>query len=77
MHSTGYICTPAINGNNNNCLLTYIGSFDKESVLLVSADLLGESNELQQSFQALKLVLAKQYGQKLINNNNSKLIATT
>jgi len=52
---TGYILSPM---PNNSCLFTYIGQMDREAVLIISPDLLGESNELRQGFVNLMTVLA-------------------
>ena len=44
------------------CALTFITQMDRESVLIVSPDLLGETNELRQTFNNIKTCLAREYG---------------
>ena len=44
------------------CMLTFVTQMDRESVLIVSPDLLGETNELRQTFNNIKACLARDYG---------------
>lgn len=44
------------------CQLTIVMQMDRESVLIVSPDLLGETNELRQTFNNIKACLARDYG---------------
>jgi hypothetical protein len=72
-----------IGSSSEACVLTFFHQLDSESQLIVSPDLLGESNELRQSLINLKLLLAKDYGyralkpsqhtQNLLNEANKAL----
>lgn len=44
------------------CQLTFVTQMDRESVLIFSPDLLGETNELRQSFNNIKACLARDFG---------------
>jgi hypothetical protein len=44
------------------CLLTFVAQLDRESVLIVAPDLLGETNELRHTFANLKACLARDRG---------------
>ena len=57
--SSGYLFHPL---SASSCLLTLLLSCDKESVLIVSADLLGESMELRDSCARLRRLLQDTYG---------------
>jgi hypothetical protein len=57
----------AISENEGGCMLIQVASIDNDSILLVSCDLLGESNEMQQSFTNLRLLLGKELGKRALN----------
>ena len=48
------------------CQLTFVTQMDRESVLIFSPDLLGETNELRQSFNNIKACLARDYGHRTL-----------
>ena len=58
-HSSGFLFHPL---SASSCLFTLLLCCDKESVLIVSADLLGESVELRESCARLRRLLADTYG---------------
>lgn len=53
---------PVIGSDSNACLLTFIAQMDKESILIVSPDLLGETNELRNNMNSIKYCLGVDYG---------------
>ena len=59
LHSSGFLFHPL---SASSSLLTLLMWCDKESVLIVSADLLGESVELRESCARLRRLLADTYG---------------
>lgn len=67
---TGWIVTPT--REPGRCFLSYIGQMDREAVLIISPDLLGESNDLRQGFQNLKTVLGRKKEGTLSTNNDDK-----
>jgi len=65
---SGYIITPPPQPTNNNtvsppltgqCMLTYIAQMDKEAVLTVAPDLLGETHELSLGIANIATVLSR------------------
>ena len=58
-HSSGFLFHPL---SASSCLFTVVLWCDRESVLIVSADLLGESVELRESCGRLRRLLADTYG---------------
>jgi len=78
IHPTGYALIPLrdqpilVHGLNGSaqvvsdpgcaCLLVFLAQLDRESVLIVSPDLLGETNELRHTFINLKACLARDMG---------------
>ena len=58
-HSSGFLFHPL---SASSCLFTILLWCDKESVLIVSADLLGESVELRDSCARLRRLLSDTYG---------------
>lgn len=72
---TGYILSPlqgqtvdihhsngTVTSSTDACLLTFIAQFDREGVLIVSPDLLGETNELRQTISNIKIALGNIHG---------------
>ena len=59
LHSSAFLFHPL---TASSCLFTVLLCCDKESVLIVSADLLGESVELRESCARLRRLLADTYG---------------
>ena len=55
-----------IGSSQEACLVTSIWSMDKEAILIVSPDLLGESNELKQSLLNVKNMLNKECGYRTL-----------
>lgn len=53
----------------SSCKLTFLTQMDRESVLIVSPDLLGETNELRQAYNNIKVCLARDYGLRTLRNS--------
>lgn len=53
----------------SSCLLTFISQMDRESVLIVSPDLLGETNELRQTIRNIKTCLARDRGLRTLRSS--------
>jgi len=51
---------------SSGCTVTFIAQMDRESVLIISPDLLGESNELRQSFNNIRMYLQQQHKQRTV-----------
>ena len=63
-HSSAFVISPVplSSSSTPQCLLTLLLSCDNEAVLILSADLLGETNELRQSFVNLQRLLSSGAG---------------
>jgi hypothetical protein len=57
------------NAFGNSCQLTFIAQLDRESVLILSPDLLGESNELRHTFTNLRACLQREYGVRTLQRS--------
>ncbi len=51
------------------CLVTIFYQFDREAILILSPDLLGESQEFRSSLARLKLILGNELGYRVLRNS--------